>query len=143
MFSELEQSNIIWESFSWDCHWWWVLKICPHIQPLRSSPRLPLWEAKQNGKLGGGTMSKMIKILISKLCRKREILNFGFFKFNFMGNQYFFMTILLLRLILLERGLPQFFSFWREGGIFHILEREIPQQEDPWKKQWIACIKSE
>ena len=60
-----------------------------------------------------------------------------------MGNQYFFMTILLLRLILLERGLPQFFSFWREGGIFHILEREIPQQEDPWKKQWIACIKSE
>ena len=57
-------------------------KICPHIQPPRSSPRLPLWEAKHNGKLGGGTMSKMIKILISKLCRKREILNFGFFKFT-------------------------------------------------------------
>ena len=55
-------------------------KICPHIQPPRSSPRLPLWEAKHNGKLGGGTMSKMIKILIPKLCRRREILNFGYFK---------------------------------------------------------------
>ena len=48
-----------------------------------------------------------------------------------MGNQYFFMTILLLRLIFLERGLPHFFSFWREGGIFHILERGSPNRKTP------------